>query len=96
MYAVLQCDYAIFAAYRFEGIYRQSSVQIVEQLGINYSTLAEWRKARSRKAREERIASDTIPLNEREIALYKEIQELKKANEILKDTLGFLVVDRKK
>ena len=67
-----------------------------EQLGINYSTLAEWRKTRSRKAREERIASDKSPLNERELALYKEIQELKKANEILKDALGFFVVDRKK
>ena len=67
-----------------------------EQLGINYSTLADWRKTRSRKAKEERIASDKSPLNEREFALYKEIQELKKANEILKDALGFFVVDRKK
>ena len=66
-----------------------------EQLGINYSTLAEWRKTRSRKVKEERIASDKSPLNEREKALYKEIQELKKANEILKDALGFFVVDRK-
>ncbi|MGI5115812.1 transposase [Treponema sp. SP13] len=67
-----------------------------EQLGINYSTLADWRKTRNRKAKEERIASDKSPLNERELALYKEIQELKKANEILKDALGFFVVDRKK
>ena len=70
--------------------------KVAEQLGINYSTLADWRKTRSRKAREERIASDKSPLNERELALYKEIQELKKANEILKDALGFFVVDRKK
>ena len=67
-----------------------------EQLGVNYSTLADWRKTRNRKAKEERIASDKSPLNERELALYKEIQELKKANEILKDALGFFVVDRKK
>ena len=67
-----------------------------EQLGINYSTLADWRKTRNRKAKEERIASDKSPLNERELALYKEIQELKKANEILKDALVFFVVDRKK
>ena len=67
-----------------------------EQLGINYSTLADWRKTRNRKAKEERIASDKSSLNERELALYKEIQELKKANEILKDALGFFVVDRKK
>ena len=67
-----------------------------EQLGVNYSTLADWRKTRNRKAKEERITSDKSPLNERELALYKEIQELKKANEILKDALGFFVVDRKK
>ena len=67
-----------------------------EQLGINYSTLADWRKTRNRKAKEERITSDKSPLSEREKALYKEIQELKKANEILKDALVFFVVDRKK
>lgn len=38
-----------------------------EQLGLNYSTLADWRKTRSRKAREERITSDKTPLNEREL-----------------------------
>ncbi len=49
------------------------------QLGSNYYTIAERRKARSRKAREERIASDKIPLNERELAMQREIRELKKA-----------------
>ena len=39
-----------------------------EQLGINYYTIADWRKARSQKAKEERIASDKTPLNERELA----------------------------
>ena len=29
-----------------------------EQLGISYYTIADWRKVRSRKAKEERIASD--------------------------------------
>ena len=67
-----------------------------EQLGISYYTIAEWRKVRSRKAKEERIASDKTPLNERELEMQREIQELKKANEILKDALGFFVVDRKK
>ena len=67
-----------------------------EQLGLSYYTIAEWRKVRSRKAKEERIASDKTPLNERELAMQREIQELKKANEILKDALGFFVVDRKK
>ena len=57
---------------------------------------ADWRKTRSRKAREERITSDKTPLNERELTMQREIQELKKTNEILKDALGFFVVDRKK
>ena len=50
-----------------------------EQLGISYYTIADWRKVRSRKAKEERIASDKTPLNEREVAMQQEIQELKKA-----------------
>ncbi|QTQ16601.1 hypothetical protein [Treponema parvum] len=37
-----------------------------EQLGLSYYTIAEWRKVRSRKAKEERIASDKTTLNERE------------------------------
>ena len=50
-----------------------------EQLGISYYTIADWRKVRSRNAKEERIASDKTPLNERELAMQREIQELKKA-----------------
>ncbi|MGP1369505.1 MAG: transposase [Treponema sp.] len=52
--------------------------KVAEQLGINYSTLADWRKTRKRKAKEERITSDKTPLNERELAMQREIQELKK------------------
>ena len=37
-----------------------------EQLGINYYTIAEWRKTRRK---EERITSDKTPLNERELAI---------------------------
>ena len=70
--------------------------KVGEQLGINYHTITDWRKLRSREAREARIASDKSPLNERELEMQREIQELKKANEILKDALGFFVVDRKK
>ena len=45
------------------------------QLGINYYTIAEERrKASSRKAKEERIASDKTPLNVRELAMQQEIQ----------------------
>ena len=50
-----------------------------EQLGSNYCTIVDWRKTRSQKAKEERIASNKTPLNERELAIQQEIQELKKA-----------------
>lgn len=67
----------------------------VDQLGIKYGTLADWRKTRNRKnnAPEE---SDTSPLSDRERKLIKENLELKEANEILKDALGFFAKDRKK
>ncbi len=50
-----------------------------EQLGINYCTIADWRKARSQKAKEKRIASDKTPLNESSLAMQCEIQEQKNA-----------------
>ena len=42
-----------------------------EQLGISYYTIADWRKVRSRNAKEERIASDKTPFNERELAMQR-------------------------
>lgn len=39
---------------------------------------------------------DTAPLTDREIQMQVEINELKQANEILKDALGFFAKDRKK
>ena len=53
-------------------------------------------KVKNQKAKEVRSASDKTQLSEREVAMQQEIQKLKKANEILKDTLVFLVVDQKK
>ena len=50
-----------------------------EQLGSNYYTLTDRRKARNQKAKDERIASDKTPLNERGLAMQREVQELKKA-----------------
>ena len=72
-----------------------------EQLGISYYTIADWRKVRSRKAKEERIASDKTPLNEREVAMQREIQELKKArfncvNQILLPQLNVKFPNRKR
>lgn len=66
-----------------------------EQLGIKYGTLSGWRKTRKRKS-SEKLAPDTSSLTEREKQLLKENQELKEANEILKDALGFFAKDRKK
>ena len=67
------------------------------QLGIPYYTLADWRN-RNR----ERILG--IPKKEQNPAdegnrmreLEREIAELRMANEILKDALGFFAKDRKK
>ena len=66
-----------------------------EQLGVIYGTLADWRKVRKRKNKV-LPAPDTSPLTDREKQLLKENQELKEANEILKDALGFFAQDRKK
>lgn len=66
-----------------------------EQLGVNYGTLSGWRKIRKKK-NGENLVPDTSLLTEREKQLLKENQELKEANEILKDALGFFAKDRKK
>ena len=50
-----------------------------EQLGSNYYTIADKRKVRSQRAKEERIASDKKPFNERGLVMQREIQKLKKA-----------------
>lgn len=64
-----------------------------EQLGIIYSTLADWRKRRSDIKKPNKTAE---PLTEREKQMMKEIAELKEANEILKDAMSFFVKDRRK
>ena len=67
-----------------------------EQLGVIYSTLADWRKRRSNMKKPCRNSDSTEPLTEREKQLMKEIAELKEANEILKDAMSFFVRDRRK
>ena len=71
-----------------------------EQRWLNYSTLAERRKMRRPQAREERIVLDKTPLNERELAMQREIQELKKAkfncvNQVLLPQLNVKFPNRK-
>ncbi len=66
-----------------------------EQLGVIYGTIADWRKNRTKKNKQVTV-EDTSALTEREKQLIKENLELKNANEILKDALGFFAIDRKK
>ena len=66
-----------------------------EKLGLKYHTLADWRKIRKHK-------QEALPVsNEADAAtrirqLEKELSELRLANEILKDALGFFAQDLKK
>ena len=63
-----------------------------QQLGINYATLIDWRKKRKTKTEKEKSTGEPKTVEE----LQKESAELKKANDILKDALGFFALDRKK
>ncbi len=60
------------------------------QLGMNYATLMDWRKKRKRMAERRRSDGAAKTVEEREVS------KLKKANAILKDALGFFVLDRKR
>ena len=67
-----------------------------EQLGLKYYTLSEWRK--NRKAR---LSEPINHLTDAQAkALFRELEkknaELERANDILKDALGFFAKDRKK
>lgn len=72
-----------------------------EQLGLKCYTLAEWRKIRTRHGDDAFVGSShkAVPLseNERRIReLEQELREIKRANEILKEALGFFAISRKK
>lgn len=69
-----------------------------EQLGLTYFTLGDWRKKENRKRiMDEKTTENTsVPLTEREKKLMKEIEELREANNILKDAFSFFVNDRKR
>lgn len=66
-----------------------------EQLNLTYGTLAGWRKLRVKASKEAKKLTDSEVQKEIE-RLLKENTELKNANEILKDAIGFLAVGRKK
>ncbi len=73
--------------------------QAAAQLGVAYYTLSEWRQKRKAYGDHAFVGSGIrrdAPLDEHERQLMKEIAELRKANEILKDALGFFAKDRKR
>ena len=65
------------------------------QLGLYYYTLADWRKNRKFKEKNTIVLTEA-EVREKIITLEKENAELRQANEILKDALGFFAKDRKK
>ena len=71
-----------------------------EQLGIPYHTLQGWRKQRTIHGENAYIGSGhayaSADKTAREIELEREIGELRRANEILKDALAFFAKDRKR
>ena len=66
-----------------------------EQLGLQYYTLADWRKLRKLKIKNKVVFTED-EASRRISELKRENRELKQANDILKDALGFFAKDRKK
>ena len=66
------------------------------QLGIPYYTLADWRNQSKHKPKVSVTELNETELRIRNRELEKENAELRQANEILKDALGFFAKDRKK
>ena len=72
-----------------------------EQLGIKYYTLADWRKIRKERGIDAFVGSghSAVPASDKDLRikeLEKELRETKRANEILKEALGFFATSRKK
>lgn len=66
------------------------------QLGMQYYTIAEWRKNRKAAAEAAKPTLNDDELRVRNSQLEREIAELQRANDILKDALGFFAKDRRK
>lgn len=65
------------------------------QLGIPYYTLADWRNHSKHKPKQiETLSEEELRIKNRE--LEREVAELREANNILKDALGFFAKDRRK
>ena len=68
----------------------------VAQLGMPYYTLADWKNHSKHKPKVTGTELNETELRIRNRELEKENAELRQANEILKDALGFFAKDRKK
>jgi len=72
-----------------------------DQLGISYHTLYDWRKSHNRYNDQAFIGSGNKhkPTDEKDrriLELERELRESQRANEILKEALGFFAASRKK
>ena len=65
-----------------------------QQLGIAYYTLGDWRSIRRNAPPAKTLSAEEQSIRIRE--LEREVSELRTANDILKDALGFFAKDRKK
>lgn len=94
---------------RYDKAFKEEAVRLsdeigpkkaAEQLGVAYHTLQDWRKRRTLHGDGAHIGSGrtyaSADKTAREIELEREIGELRRANEILKDALGFFAKDRKR
>ena len=66
------------------------------QLGIQYYTLSDWRSKRNAAVKAQKYQMSDEEANRQIRELSREIAELRRANDILKDALGFFAKDRKK
>lgn len=95
---------------RYDNNFKEESVRLAqeigtrraaEQLGLSYHTLSGWRRNKQEYGTGAFVGSGrsyhtAAGLTPRERELQRENEELRRANEILKDALGFFAKDRRK
>lgn len=94
----------------YEKSFKEEAIKLAEeigtrkaadQLGVSFYTLREWRRTHERYGKEAFVGSGhrqkpLDPQEQRIAEMEKEIRELKRANEILQEALGFFAANRKK
>jgi transposase len=93
---------------QYDKVFKQEAIKLsdetgvrraAEQLGIPYFTLTDWRRKRKQYGEAAYIGSGHAridPANQREHELERKVMELQRANDILKEALGFFVKDQKR